>query len=61
MACIDLNIIVCKIKNYLNSKPVQQRLRLFHPKKVVAIKLEVEKILHVGFIYLVTLTNWYRT
>jgi len=29
-----------------------------HPKKAAAIKVEVEKLLHAGFIYLVRLTNW---
>jgi hypothetical protein len=29
-----------------------------HPCKVVAIKLEVEKLLKVGFIYPVALTDW---
>jgi len=29
-----------------------------HPKKVAAIKAEVEKLLHSGFIYMVPLTDW---
>ena len=29
-----------------------------HPKKAAAIKAEVEKLLHVGFIYPVPLTDW---
>lgn len=29
-----------------------------HPKKAAAIKSEVEKLLHAGFIYLVPLTDW---
>ena len=29
-----------------------------HPKKVVAIKAKVEKLLHAGFIYQVPLTDW---
>eukprot|EP00253_Pinus_taeda_P034586 PITA_34586 len=29
-----------------------------HPKKATAIKAEVEKLLHAGFIYLVPLTDW---
>lgn len=29
-----------------------------HPKKATAIKEEVEKLLHAGFIYQVPLTDW---
>jgi hypothetical protein len=29
-----------------------------HPRKAAAIKLEVEKLLKVGFIYPVALTDW---
>ena len=39
-------------------KPFQQKLRQFHPRKDVAIKVEVEKLLKAGFIYPVPLTEW---
>jgi hypothetical protein len=55
---IDPIIVVHEIKNYLDAKPVRQRLLLVHPCKVAAIKLEVEKILKVGFVYPVALTDW---
>jgi hypothetical protein len=58
MLGIDPDIVVHEIKTYPNAKPIQKRLRLVHPRKVVAIKLEVEKLLKVGFIYPVALTDW---
>ena len=53
MPNIDPRIIVHEIKTYAVAKPVRQKLRQIHPKKVAAIKAEVEKILRAGFIYLV--------
>ena len=58
MPGIDPRIVVHEIKTYLDVHPVQQRLWLVHPKKVVAIKAELEKFLNVGFIYPVPLTIW---
>ena len=40
------------------AKPVQQKLRQVHPRKVAAIKAEVEKLLKAGFIYHIPLTKW---
>jgi hypothetical protein len=58
MPCIDPNIVVHDIYIYLGAKLVQKQLHPIHPRKVVAIKMEVEKLLKQGFIYLVPLTNW---
>jgi hypothetical protein len=58
MSGIDPDIVVHEIKTYLDTKPIQQRLHPVHPHKVTAIKLEVEKIINAGFIYLVALTDW---
>jgi hypothetical protein len=58
MLGIDLDIVVHEIKTYPNAKPIWQRLRPFHPRKVTTIKLEVEKLLKDGFIYPVALTDW---
>jgi hypothetical protein len=55
---IDPDIVVHDIKTYLDAKPVQQRLHPVHPRKVVAINLEVEKLLKAGFIYPMALTDW---
>jgi hypothetical protein len=58
MLGIDPEIVIHEIKTYPDAKPVQQRLRPVHPRKVAAIKLEVEKLLKAGFIYSVALTDW---
>jgi hypothetical protein len=58
MLGIDPAIVVHEIKTYPRAKPVQQCLRPVHPRKVAAIKLEVEKLLKAGFIYPVALTEW---
>jgi hypothetical protein len=58
MSGIDPSIVVHEIKTYPRAKTVRQCLRPVHPRKVAAIKLEVEKVLKAGFIYLVALTEW---
>jgi hypothetical protein len=58
MPGIDPDIIVHEIKKYLDAKPIWQRLCPIHPRKSASIKLEVEKILKDGFIYLVALIDW---
>ena len=54
---IDNQIVVHEIKTYVGAKPVRQKLRQIHPKKAATIKAEVEKLLRVGFIYPVPLTE----
>ena len=58
MPDIDPRIVVHEIKTYAGAKPVRQKLRQIHPKKAVASKAEVEKLLRAGFIYSVPLTEW---
>jgi hypothetical protein len=58
MLDIDPEIVIHEIKTYLDAKPIWQRLCPVHPRKAAAIKLEVEKLLKVGFIYPVALTDW---
>ena len=58
MPGIDPDIVVHEIKTYPNAKPVRQRLHPVHPCKVVAINLEVEKLLKASFVYPVALTDW---
>jgi hypothetical protein len=58
MPGIDTSIVVHEIKTYLGVKPIQQKLHSVHPKKIAAIKVEVEKLLKFGFIYPVPLTEW---
>jgi len=58
MSRIDPSIVEHEIRTYLNAKPVRQKLRLVNPRKATAIKVEVEKLLNAGFIYLVPLIKW---
>eukprot|EP00253_Pinus_taeda_P011702 PITA_11702 len=58
MPDIDPSIVVHEIPTYPGAKPVRQRLHPVHPRKVAAIKAEVEKLLKAGFIYPIPLTEW---
>ena len=58
MPGIDPSIVEHGIKTYLDSRPIRQCLRSVNPRKAPVIKAEVEKLLNVGFIYLVPLTEW---
>jgi hypothetical protein len=58
MPGIDPKIVEHEITTYPDAKPVRQKLCPFNPKKVVAIKIEVEILLKVSFIYPIHLTQW---
>ena len=58
MSRIDPSIVVHDIKTYPTAKPIRKKLRQVHPRKVAAIEAEIEKLLKVGFIYPVPLTEW---
>ena len=58
MPTIDPSIVVHEIKTYPMTKPVKKKLRQVHPRNAAAIKAEIEKLLKVGFIYPVPLTEW---
>jgi hypothetical protein len=58
MSGIDPVIVVHEIKTYPDAKPIRQRLHPVHPCKVVVIKLKVEKLLKVSFVYPMALTDW---
>jgi hypothetical protein len=51
MPIIDPRIFVHDIKTYPDTKLVRKQLRVVNPRKAPAIKVEVEKLLNVGFIY----------
>ena len=57
MPGIKSNIVEHEIKMYPDVRPVWQRICHVHPNKVVSIKAEVEKLLCVGFIYPILLTD----
>jgi hypothetical protein len=58
MPGIVLKIVEHEITTYPDPKPVRQKLCLVNPRKEVAIKVEVEKLLKTGFIYPIHLTQW---
>ena len=58
MPSIDPHIVVHEIKIYLISQPVRYKLQPVHPRKVVAIKARVEKLLQTSFIYPMPLMEW---
>ena len=58
MPGIDPSIVVHEIKTYPITKPVRKKLRQVHPRKATTIKSKVEKLLKVGFIYPIPLTEW---
>jgi hypothetical protein len=58
MLGIDPRTIKHEIKTYSDAKPDRQRLRVVNPRKAPIIKAEVEKLLNVGFIYPIPLTEW---
>jgi hypothetical protein len=58
MTGIDPRIVEHEITTYPDAKPVRQNLLLGNRQKSVDIKAEVKKLLKVGFIYPVQLTQW---
>lgn len=58
MPGIDPVIVAHETLTYPGAKYFFQRIHLVHPQKVVAIKVEVEKLLKASFIYLIPLTDW---
>ena len=45
MPDIDPSIVKHEIQTYPDAKPIQQKLRPVNPRKAVAVKAEVEKLL----------------
>jgi hypothetical protein len=58
MPGIDPKIVEHEITTYPDAKPVRQKIHPVNPKKAAAIKIEVEKLLKVGFIYPIHLIQW---
>jgi hypothetical protein len=57
MPGIDPQIFKHEIKTYPYAKLVRQSLRAVNPRKAPTIKENVEKLLNVGFICLIPLTE----
>jgi hypothetical protein len=58
MPSIDPKIVEHEITTYPDAKPVRQKIHPVNPRKVGAIKSEVEKLFKAGFIYPIHLTQW---
>ena len=57
MPRIDPSIVEHEIQTYPDAKPVRQKLRPINPRKVAAVKAEVEKLLKASFVYPIALTE----
>jgi hypothetical protein len=58
MPRIDPRIVEHDIRTYPDAKLVRQRLRDVNPRKTLAIKVELENLLNVGFMFWVPFTEW---
>jgi len=58
MPGVDPSVVQHEIKTYENTKPICQKLQLVNPRKATTIKVEVEKLLKVGFMNPIPLTDW---
>ena len=58
MSSIEPCIVEHEIKTYPDAKPVWQCLCVVNPRKALAIKAEIEKLLKDGLNYPVPLTEW---
>jgi hypothetical protein len=58
MPGINPKIVEHEITTYPDAKPIRKKLHPVNPKKEAAIKVEVDKLLKVGFIYPIHLTQW---
>jgi hypothetical protein len=57
MSGIDPIIFEHEVNIYPGARIVRQHLRAINPRKALAIKAKVDKLLNVGFIYLVPLNE----
>ena len=58
MLGIDPHIVEHEIKTYPDARSIRQSLRAMNPRKALAIKEEIEKLLKYYFIYPTPLTEW---
>ena len=58
MRGIDPSIVEHEIWTYPDARPIRKKLRPVNPRKVTAVKAEVEKLLKAGFIYPIALIQW---
>jgi hypothetical protein len=58
MSRIDPRIVKHEITTYPDTKSIWQKICSVNPRKVAEIKVDVEKLLKSGFIFLVQMTEW---
>lgn len=62
MPSLDPDLVMHHITVAEGTKPVKQKLRKMHPQIVILVKVELKKLLDVGFIrpidYLQSCTCW---
>ena len=50
MPRLDLEILVHHLVVYPDTKPIRQKLGIMHPQIALLVKMELKKLLDVGFI-----------
>ena len=55
---MDPAIVEHHINTWPDAYPIFQKQRSRHPAKAPAIKAEIDKLHHVGFIYPIAYTSW---
>jgi hypothetical protein len=58
MPGLDPSIVEHRIDTWPKITPVHKKQRPLHPSKVVAIKVEIDKLRAAGFIYPIAYTSW---
>jgi hypothetical protein len=58
MPGLDPSILEHRIDTWPDITPVRKKQRLLHPSKAAAIKVEIDKLRTVGFIYPIAYTSW---
>lgn len=61
MPGLDLDLIIHHLNVALGAKPVKQKLRKMHPHIALLVKVELKKLLDVGFIRPVAYPEWLST
>lgn len=61
MPGLDPDIVVHHLAIYPKAKHIRQKLRKMHPQIALLVKMELKKILDVGFIWLIDYLEWSQT
>ena len=55
---IDLSIMVNKLNEDLDARPIKQKRQLFNPERYVAINTEIQKLLEASLIQEAYYSDW---